>query len=313
MRARQACGRSLTRFAHDGQTTPQEPINTYENQDLGQFGPDPGERKSAEHNAKASAKYVDIRAKQVQSRLDHTSGQFQKTMETLAADVFSMATGEGGAAAHFFLDEVCACWEAAENYRIAHGAYPDFFEINGLLHNRLRTAFGKFREDDRRATQKEHNSIIREARAKAAKIKQEKQKESRAQLAAELRSGRVKLRDLKSKISEAEKSLDLIEGCLPPSLAAYPDIPIAPRFRPNWEGDGLPETSGVYFLWSKEDTIDYVGKSVRLNQRLRIGGHHILQDDHRISFLLFDKQILTWAECYYIGIAKPPLNFGGAP
>jgi excinuclease UvrABC nuclease subunit len=39
-----------------------------------------------------------------------------------------------------------------------------------------------------------------------------------------------------------------------------------PRFRPNKEGEGLPETSGVYFLWSNS-TVEYVGKSVRLKPR----------------------------------------------
>ena len=47
---------------------------------------------------------------------------------------------------------------------------------------------------------------------------------------------------------------------------SYPEIPLVPRFRPNKEGEGLPETSGVYFLWSNS-TVEYVGKSVRLKPR----------------------------------------------
>lgn len=91
----------------------------------------------------------------------------------------------------------------------------------------------------------------------------------------------------------------------------YPEIPLAPQFRPHNNGEGLPNDPGVYFLWAK-GIVEYVGKSAKgLNQRLRLGHHPVLRSDHQISFLLFRPSILAWAESYYIGIARPPLNFGG--
>ena len=137
-------------------------------------------------------------------------------------------------------------------------------------------------------------------------------KAARKALAGELRSGRSRLSLLECRISEADEELQEIRDELR-SLHSYPAIP-SPMLNPNKEGDGLPETSGVYFLWSEgtiDGAIDYVGKSVRLNERLRLGGHHVMRAHHYISFLLFDSKILNWAECYYIGIVKPPLNFGG--
>jgi excinuclease UvrABC nuclease subunit len=61
---------------------------------------------------------------------------------------------------------------------------------------------------------------------------------------------------------------------------------------------------------NKKDTVAYVGQAKRLCDRLRLGNHHVLTENHRISFVFVDPCELNWAECYYIGITKPPLNFG---
>jgi hypothetical protein len=69
---------------------------------------------------------------------------------------------------------------------------------------------------------------------------------ARKALANELCAGRRELQELQSKITKAEEqAIDSV--ALPNS---YPDIPALPRFKPHKEGEGLPETSGAYFLWS---------------------------------------------------------------
>lgn len=88
----------------------------------------------------------------------------------------------------------------------------------------------------------------------------------------------------------------------------YPNIPNM-LLTPLDNGFNLPASSGIYFIWDG-DKIVYIGKSINLAKRLKIGHHHILEKNHKISFLLFDKEFLTWAECFYIGIAKPYKNFG---
>lgn len=88
----------------------------------------------------------------------------------------------------------------------------------------------------------------------------------------------------------------------------YQEIPL-PAFTAHPDGHGLPDLPGIYFLWAG-DVIEYVGKSVSLCNRLRLGGHHVMKKDHRISFIFVDQEELTWAECYYIGAVRPQLNFG---
>lgn len=88
----------------------------------------------------------------------------------------------------------------------------------------------------------------------------------------------------------------------------YPQIP-KPTDSPTDAGGNLPRASGIYFIW-KNDCIEYVGQAKRLCDRVRLGSHHILRDDHMISFVLIEQRLLTWSERYYIGICKPQLNFG---
>ncbi|WP_156967785.1 GIY-YIG nuclease family protein [Methylosinus sp. PW1] len=80
--------------------------------------------------------------------------------------------------------------------------------------------------------------------------------------------------------------------------------------RPSKDGAGISSLSGIYFLWSG-DVVVYVGQSKNLNKRLRIGVHERLNMKLMISYLMYDEKELNWAECYYIGILRPRLNFNG--
>lgn len=72
----------------------------------------------------------------------------------------------------------------------------------------------------------------------------------------------------------------------------------------------LPETSAIYFIWDG-DNIVYVGRSIQLSKRLVQKGHHILKSHHRVSYVLVDRHNLAWAEMWYIGLCRPPLNREG--
>lgn len=82
-----------------------------------------------------------------------------------------------------------------------------------------------------------------------------------------------------------------------------------PNLIPSKEGDGLPHTSGIYFLWL-DGRVDYVGKSSRLSGRLRLGSHHVLSEAHRISYVYVEHDLLDWAEPWYIGLCRPNKNLG---
>lgn len=89
----------------------------------------------------------------------------------------------------------------------------------------------------------------------------------------------------------------------------YPNIP-APmcRAKRNDRGDpNIPATPGIYFIWSPD--IVYIGQSI--NMQKRIGGtHDNIQSGDRVSWIEFPVEMLTYAECYYIGLCKPERNCG---
>lgn len=186
--------------------------------------------------------------------------------------------------------------------------------------------------------------------AEDGRLKQ-RRKDARKQLADELRSGRKRLRDMKwasdnieatVRRAVAEKAREVRKGInarliaarqrlgrlretidqesmsfakqvsahQPRDSANYPLVP-PPTFVPDREGGGLPAAPGIYFLWSG-DAIVYVGRSVKLCQRVTLGTHHVLKQEHRISYVVLDERELTWAECYYIGVLRPIENFGAA-
>jgi len=162
-----------------------------------------------------------------------------------------------------------------------------------------------------RATLRALRWKVKHADEEAYKVVSERAVGVRRDLATRLVSARTRLKALRSSI-ERESGLwssstapIIKEAAL---LDMYPDVP-HPTFMPHREGIGLPETAGVYFLWSG-DAVEYVGKATRLSNRLRLGSHHILREDHLISFVFADACNLDWTECFYIGALRPKLNFG---
>jgi hypothetical protein len=70
----------------------------------------------------------------------------------------------------------------------------------------------------------------------------------------------------------------------------------------------LPAKSGVYFVWAN-NTIQYVGQSINLSQRVRLAHQNIAIGD-LITYIEFPPEELNFAESYYIGICRPCRNFG---
>lgn len=107
------------------------------------------------------------------------------------------------------------------------------------------------------------------------------------------------------------------ERCARESLAAlqrvaihlsefqYPSVP-EPFLNPTKQGDGLPNRSGIYFLWH-EGAIMYVGQSVNLRNRVRLSHNQMLPGD-RVSFVEIDRGLLNYAEPFYIGLVRPARN-----
>lgn len=137
----------------------------------------------------------------------------------------------------------------------------------------------------------------------------------RKTLAKGLTETRVRLRGLRKQVKEQEalfeknaRALELIAKSL--ARDTYPDVP-KPSIRPTLFGDGLPSTSGIYFLW-EHGIVKYVGQSTRLSDRVRLNSHRRLSETDLISYIEIPKDELVWAECYYIGILRPTRN-GGTP
>lgn len=191
-----------------------------------------------------------------------------------------------------------------------------------------RTATAGFIRDALVSSIQEHcASVITAAKAHAQMLRadkrhKEKRVKARAQLAAELKDARRRLRKLRNTITDTEQGLDRMvseriqsaKAFYAKNLAVcdegYPAIPPASIY-PDKEGTGLPLTPGIYFIW-EGDAVVYVGQSIRLGQRLRLGGHNILKPSHQISYLEIEPYFLTFAECYYIGVLRPFENFGNS-
>lgn len=90
--------------------------------------------------------------------------------------------------------------------------------------------------------------------------------------------------------------------------AHYTSVPLN-FVQPSLFADNIPSVPGIYFLW-ENGIVDYVGQSVCLKNRLRLGSHHVLHAEHQISFVQAHEVDLDWTECFYIGICKPDKNFG---
>lgn len=88
----------------------------------------------------------------------------------------------------------------------------------------------------------------------------------------------------------------------------YPDVPRV-TVPPSPNGEGLPQRSGIYFLWDG-NKVDYVGRSQDINARVTLQRHHVLRPHHRISYVVMNSAELSWAEAFYIGVLRPMKNFG---
>jgi hypothetical protein len=128
---------------------------------------------------------------------------------------------------------------------------------------------------------------------------------ARTQLAKELLQARARLSALRSRITALQFCETTAEA-----NNKYPSPP-APTVRAHKDGVGLPSGSGIYFLWN-EGQIAYVGQSICLIKRLRLGNHHAMIDGDEISYVEMEREKLTWAECFYLGALSPPRNFGGS-
>lgn len=150
------------------------------------------------------------------------------------------------------------------------------------------------------------DKLVKAAQAKSTmkktqeKIK-EKEKEARAELAKNLRFSRNRLREIEKEMVHKTDSLEKLQ------LASNYPAPPPPEIKANKRGLGLPETCGIYFIWER-GVIVYVGQSVRLSRRLRIGHHEKLREGNLISYIEFSENELYWAECYYIGTTCPTRN-----
>ncbi len=98
---------------------------------------------------------------------------------------------------------------------------------------------------------------------------------------------------------------DMMRGLT--TKSEYPEVPES-ICAPSDDGSPLPEQSGVYFVWS-DGRVVYVGQSIRLCQRAKIGHERIKADD-RLSWLEFPVLMLNFAEAFYIGVTRPVRNFG---
>lgn len=139
---------------------------------------------------------------------------------------------------------------------------------------------------------------------------EKRRKEARLELAEELKSGRARLAQLNKHIDALIGFLNAFAGNL---LDRAPEYPPSPRAMvpATATGDGLPKVSGVYFVWSG-DLLVYIGQSGNIAARARLKVHRNIREGDWLSWLPFQPQELNWAECFYIGIHRPILNFGTA-
>lgn len=75
------------------------------------------------------------------------------------------------------------------------------------------------------------------------------------------------------------------------------------------DGRFAPLLPGVYFINDENGEIWYVGKSECI--RSRLAGHPALHQGSSVAWIAFPLEDILFAESYYIGLLKPPGNFGG--
>lgn len=90
----------------------------------------------------------------------------------------------------------------------------------------------------------------------------------------------------------------------------WPGVPL-PAVSPvrNGQKTDLPPRSGIYFVW-RDGEVNYVGQSIRLNQRASLS-HQRIEPGDKLSWVEVPRSELNYAECHYIALCRPPSNFGG--
>ncbi len=89
---------------------------------------------------------------------------------------------------------------------------------------------------------------------------------------------------------------------------SYPEVP-PPMIDAGWDGSGLPEKSGIYFVWDG-DSVVYVGQSTNLNSRVRAKNHAWVYLGDKISWLEIPSDDLFFHETYFIGLCRGRRNSG---
>ena len=186
---------------------------------------------------------------------------------------------------------------------------PSIRKIKTEIKNKRNSARASLAHDLKKSRRilSNYNWQISNAEKEAKREIAKKNREIRSKMAVDLTTARKKLNKfnneylIRSKIV-LKASSKYING------NKYPEISLL-KIRPTIEGCNIPATSGIYFLWNGDD-IEYVGQSVLLSNRLRLGSHHVLNERHKISFVYIEKKNLDFAECHYIGVTCPAFNFG---
>lgn len=132
----------------------------------------------------------------------------------------------------------------------------------------------------------------------------------RKEMADELRDARRKLAVLRAehrtiareKLRAANLAIVSVSEVKP-----YPAVP-PPRISANVTGAGLPEVSGIYFVY-RNGVLVYVGRSTNLRRRARTIGHQNIFEGDDLGWLEFPLNALAYAEAFYIGLLAPARNF----
>ena len=154
-------------------------------------------------------------------------------------------------------------------------------------------------------------AVVRESPSRVVLAKEiaDQRRALRQELTNELRGARQRLKDLGTQEQRALQRLHDIQAAASRIATPYPDIP-PPTITPTKYGDNLPGESGIYFFWNG-GCVQYVGQSINISQRVHLGSHEKLRSDDAIGWVLVPRAELNYAEAFYIGIMKPPRNFGG--
>ncbi len=126
----------------------------------------------------------------------------------------------------------------------------------------------------------------------------------RKEVSIGLRKVRKRLKYLNQQIAAAEEQLATLRA-LPESFF----VPETPKIIASARGTGLPDGSGIYFIW-RNGAVVYVGKSACIQKRANLENHHILNPGDEISWKSCEVSELNFLECLYIGTIRPYLNFG---